>query len=164
MVGSWPRALVLGQVDPGQHSTMTTTNTPSYFRYVMNKVFMEYIDKIVVIIIWWHTFLLEDRRRAIQLVKEHLKTAMLTRKNYTNDHRQEVNFPIEDRAYLQTTPIKETEHFHVKRKLTPILPPPFKITTRREINGYQLEIPPESPTMHNVFHASQLWKCFRLPS
>ena len=49
---SQPRALVLGQVDPGQHSTMTTTNTPAHFMYPVNKVFMEYLDKIVVIIIW----------------------------------------------------------------------------------------------------------------
>ena len=33
-------------------------------------------------------------------------------------HRQEVNLLVEDRAYLQTTPLRRTKHFHVKGKLT----------------------------------------------
>ena len=44
---------------------------------------------------------------------------MSRRKNYTNHHHQEVNFLVEDRAYLQTTPLEGTNHFHVKRKITP---------------------------------------------
>jgi hypothetical protein len=28
------------------------TNAPAYFMYLMNKVFMEYLDKFVVVFIW----------------------------------------------------------------------------------------------------------------
>ena len=46
------RALTLDLEHLGPHSTETTTNPPAYFMYPVNKVFMEYLDKIVVIIIW----------------------------------------------------------------------------------------------------------------
>ena len=46
------RALTLDLEHLGSHSTKTATNSPAYFMYPMNKVFMECLDKIVVIIIW----------------------------------------------------------------------------------------------------------------
>ena len=104
--------------------------SPAYFMYPVNKVSMEYLDKLVVIIIWWPTCLPKDGRRAVQLVKEHLKTAMPRRKNYTNHHRQGVNFLIEDQVYLQATSLKGTKHFHVKGKLTPRFNNPPEIATR----------------------------------
>ena len=45
------RALTLDLEHLGPHSTKTTTNSPTYFMYPVNKVFMECLDKIVVIII-----------------------------------------------------------------------------------------------------------------
>ena len=66
---------------------------------------MEYLDKLVVIFIWRHTCLPEDGRRIVELVKEHLKTAMPRRKNYTYHHHQEVNIHVEDQVYLQATPL-----------------------------------------------------------
>ena len=141
---------------------MTITNASAHFTYPID--FMECSDKIVVIIIWGPICPPEDGRRVVQLVKEHLKTVMSRRKNYVNRYRQEVNFLVEDRAYLQTTPIEETKHFHVKGKLTPRFIGLSKITSRQEIDGYQLELPPELPMVHNIFHASQLRKCFQLPN
>ena len=125
---------------------------------------MEYLDKIVVIIIWWPTCPPEDGRRAVQLVKEHLKTTMPRKKNYTNHHHQEVNFLVEDQVYLQATSLKRTKHFHVKRNSHQDLSTFSKITARRRIDGYQLELPPEPPTMHKIFHESQLRKCFQHPN
>ena len=40
---------------------------------------------------------------------------------------------------------------------------PSEIATRRREDSYQLELPPELPDVHNVFHASQPWKYFQLP-
>ena len=45
------RALTIDLEHLGPHSTKTTTNSPAYFMYPVNKVFMECLDKIVVIII-----------------------------------------------------------------------------------------------------------------
>ena len=76
------------------------------------------------------------------------------RKNYTNHHLQEVYLRIKDQAYLQTTSLKGTKHFRVKGKLTPRFTGPLEITVRRRVDGYQLELSPELPIVHNVFHAS----------
>jgi len=50
---------------------------PLYVR--RGPVFTEYSSKLVVVIIWGPTCLPEDRRGAVQLVREHLKTAMSRR-------------------------------------------------------------------------------------
>ena len=97
------RALTLDLEPPWPTLNKSTINSPAYFMYPVNKVFMECLDKIVVIIIWWPTCPPEDGRRAVQLVKEHLKTAMPRRKNY--HHHQEVNIRVEDQVYLQATPL-----------------------------------------------------------
>ena len=46
------RALTLGLEPPWPTLNNSTTNSPAYFMYPVNKVFMECLDKIVVIIIW----------------------------------------------------------------------------------------------------------------
>ena len=97
------RALTLDLEPPWPTLNKTTTNSPAYFMYPVNKAFMECLDKIVVIIIWWPTCPPEDERRAVQLVPEHLKTAMPRRKNY--HHHQEVIIRVEDQVYLQATPL-----------------------------------------------------------
>ena len=92
----------------------------------------------------------KTEEESLKLVKEHLKIVMSRRKNYTNHHHQEVNIRVEDQVYLQATYLKGTKHFHVKGKLTPRINTPPEVTTRRRADGYQLELPPELPTMHNV--------------
>ena len=111
------RALTLDLEPPWPTLNKTTTNSLAYFTYPID--FMECLDKLVVIFLWWHTCLPEDGRRIVELVKEHLKIVMSRRKNYTNHHLQEVYLHIKDQAYLQTTSLKGTKHFHVKGKLTP---------------------------------------------
>ena len=89
---------------------------------------------------------------------------MPRRKNYTNHHRQGVNFLIKDQVYRQATSLKGTKHFRVKGKLTLRFNNPSEITSRRGVDSYQLELPPELPDVHNAFHASQPRKCFQLPN
>jgi hypothetical protein len=56
------------------------TNTPAYFMYLMNKVFMEYLDKFVVvfiddILIFSKTE--EEREKHLRLVLEKLRSNQL---------------------------------------------------------------------------------------
>ena len=76
-------------------------NASAHFTYPIG--FIECLEKLVVILLWWHTCLPEDGRRTVQLVRGFLKTAMSRRKNHTNHHRQGVNFLVEDHVYLQAT-------------------------------------------------------------
>ena len=98
---------------------------------------------------------------------------MSRKKNCINHHHQEVNLRVEDQVYLQATSLKGTQHFHDKETHTKIHRPssrslqdlttPSEITMRRREDSYQLELPPDLPNVHNIFHASQPYKCFELP-
>ena len=88
------------------------------------QVFMEYLDRLVVIYIWWPTWLSEDERRTVQLVREHLKTAMSRKKNCTNHHHQEVNLRVEDQVCLQATSLsREPSIFMASEAHTKIYQP-----------------------------------------
>jgi hypothetical protein len=55
------------------------TNTPTYFMYLMNKVFMEYLDKFVVVFI--NDILvfskMEEHKKHLRLVLEKLRSNKL---------------------------------------------------------------------------------------
>jgi hypothetical protein len=54
-------------------------------------------------------------------------------------------------------------HFKIRGKLAPRYIGPFKIMEQRGEVAYQLELPPQSSNVHDVFHVSQLRKCLRVP-
>ena len=68
-----------------------------------------------------------------------------------------------DKAYLHVTPLRGTHRFGVKGKLTPRYVGPFNILSRRGENAYRLELPEKLSKVHDVFHVSQLKKCFKDP-
>jgi hypothetical protein len=45
-------------------------------------------------------------------------------------------------------------HFKVKGKLAPWYVGSFKVLDRKGEVAYQLELPPQLPDVHNVFHVS----------
>ena len=56
-----------------------------------------------------------------------------------------------------------TCRFGIKGKLAPRYVGPFKIIGKRGDLAYQLELPSNFANVHNVFHVSQLRKCFKTP-
>jgi hypothetical protein len=52
--------------------------------------------------------------------------------------------------------------FKIRGKLAPRYIGPFKILEQRGEVAYQLELPPQLLDVHDVFHVSQLRKCFRV--
>jgi hypothetical protein len=54
------------------------TNAPTYFMYLMNKVFMEYLDKFVVVLI--DDILVYSRRKEEH--EEHLRLALQRLRGY----------------------------------------------------------------------------------
>ena len=71
-------------------------------------------------------------------------------------------FEIGDFFYLKVSPMRGVKRFHTKGKLSPKYVGPFKINDRREV-AYQLELPKQLSSVHDVFHVSQLKKCLRVP-
>ena len=68
-----------------------------------------------------------------------------------------------EQAYLRVTPFKGTHRFGIKGKLAPRYIGPFRILARRGEVAYQLELPPNLSQVHDVFHVSQLRRCFKDP-
>ena len=74
-----------------------------------------------------------------------------------------MTYEIGDQAYLRVTPLKGTHRFGIKGKLAPRYIGPFRILAKRGEVAYQLELPPHLSRIHDVFHVSQLRRCFSDP-
>ena len=72
-------------------------------------------------------------------------------------------YQLGEKAYLQVTPMKGAHRFGIKGKLAPRYIGPFTILERRGKVAYQLELPPNLSQVHDVFHVSQLRRCFKDP-
>jgi hypothetical protein len=57
--------------------------------------------------------------------------------------------------------MKGTHRFGIKGKLASRYIGPFRIVARRGQVAYKLELPPQFSHIHDVFHVSQLRKCFK---
>ena len=65
--------------------------------------------------------------------------------------------------YLKVSPLKGMQRFQLRGKLAPRYVGPFKVLSRRGEVSYQLELPEEMSTIHDVFHISLLRKCLEVP-
>ena len=68
-----------------------------------------------------------------------------------------------EKAYLRVTPMKGAHRFGIKGELAPRYIGPFTILERRGKVAYQLELPSNLSQVHDVFHVSQLRRCFKDP-
>jgi hypothetical protein len=99
----------------------------------------------------------------VQIIREKLKTSQSRQKSYADNRRRELMFEVGDFVYLKFSPMRGMKRFKVKGKLSPRYIGPFKILKRKGEVAYQLELPDSLSDMHDVFHVSQLKKCFRVP-
>ena len=77
-------------------------------------------------------------------------------------YREDI-YSRDEKAYLRVTPVKGTHRFGIKGKLAPRYIGPFHILTKRGEVAFQLELHPHLSQVHNVFHVSQLRRCFKDP-
>ena len=99
----------------------------------------------------------------VRIIREHLKTAQSRQKsNYDRKHKEMVYQPGEQ-AYLRVTPMRGTHRFGIKGKLAPCYIGPFCILSRRGPVAYRLELSSNLSQVHDVFHVSQLRRCFKDP-
>src|ERR1043165_2988747 len=66
-------------------------------------------------------------------------------------------------AYLRVTPMRGTHRFGIKGKLAPRYIGLFCILSRSGPVAYRMELPPNLSQVQNVFHVSQLRRCFKDP-
>ena len=72
-------------------------------------------------------------------------------------------YQIGEKAYLKVSPLRGVRRFGIKGKLAPRYVGPFPIIAKRGELSYQLELPDGFPRVHDVFHVSQLRRCFKDP-
>jgi hypothetical protein len=72
-------------------------------------------------------------------------------------------FEVGDHVYLKVSPMKSVKRFGVKGKLAPRYIGPFPILEKCGNVAYKLELPPSLAGVHNIFHISQLKKCWKAP-
>src|SRR3954464_1942781 len=99
----------------------------------------------------------------VRIVREQLKTAQSRQKSYYDRHHRPESYELDEKAYLRVTPLKGTHRFGVKGKLDPCYIGPFCILAKRGEVACQLELPPHLSQVHDVFHVSQLRRCFKDP-
>jgi hypothetical protein len=107
--------------------------------------------------------LIQEAEEQVRVVREKLKTAQSRQKSYADRRRRALTFDIGDKVYLKVSPKKGTQRFGLKGKLAPRYIGPFPIVAKRGEVAYKLELPPALSRIHDVFHVSQLKKCFRSP-
>ena len=107
--------------------------------------------------------LVHQSEELVRIVQENLKAAQSRQKsNYDRKHKEMVYQPGEY-AYLRVTPMRGTHRFGIKGKLAPRYIGPFRIISRSGPVTYRLELPPNLSQVHDVFHVSQLRRCFKDP-
>ena len=98
-----------------------------------------------------------------KVIRENLKAAQSRQKSYYDSKHRDLAFEIGDHVYLRVSPMKGTRPFSIKGKLSPRSVGPFKIIGKRGDLANQLELPSNFANVHDVFHVSQLRKCFKTP-
>ncbi|WMV58239.1 hypothetical protein MTR67_051624 [Solanum verrucosum] len=82
------------------------------------------------------------------------------------DHKslQDLEFEVDDWVYLKVSPLKGVLRFGKKGKLNSLYIGPYIISKRIGNATYELELLPELPTVHLVFHILMLKKFMDHPS
>jgi hypothetical protein len=107
--------------------------------------------------------ILQEAENQVHMVRENMWIMQSRQKSYANHRRRELSFEVEDFVYLKVSAMRGLRHFKVRDKLASRFIGPFKIIEKRDEVAYQLELPPQLSDVHDVFHVSQLKKCFRVP-
>ncbi|GKE39225.1 hypothetical protein Tco_1462630 [Tanacetum coccineum] len=79
---------------------------------------------------------------------------------YANLKRKPMDFQVRDRVMLIVSPWKGVVHFGEQEKLNPRYVGPFKVLEKVGSIAYKLELPQEFSRVHNLFHVSNLNKCY----
>ena len=107
--------------------------------------------------------MIQEAEEQVRIVREKLKTAQSRQKSQYDRKHKAMTFEVDEKAYLRVTPLKGTHRFGIKGKLAPRYIGPFRILAKRGEVAYQLELPPHLSRVHDVFHVSQLRRCFSDP-
>jgi hypothetical protein len=105
----------------------------------------------------------EQAEEQVRTIKIHVAATQSRQKSYADRRRKPIEFEVGDFVYLKVSPMKSVQRFGVKRKLAPRYVGPFQIIGKSGAVAYKIQLPPKMSAIFDVFHVSQLKKCFRFP-
>lgn len=107
---------------------------------------------------------LQKRETVISAQKFHLSRAQNRMKQLADRQRSERAFAVGDSVYLKLQPYRQQSlKTSTSHKLAPKFYGPFQILDKIGVVSNKLELP-QSTKIHNVFHVSQLKRCYNNPS
>src|SRR3954468_21459847 len=100
--------------------------------------------------------MIKEAEEKVRIVRDHLRTAQSREKSYYDRHHREESYNLDEKAYLEVTPLNGTQRFGIKGKLAPRYIGAFRILAKRGEVAYQLELPPHlfEYMMYSVCHNS----------
>nr|GEW19151.1 putative reverse transcriptase domain-containing protein [Tanacetum cinerariifolium] len=93
-------------------------------------------------------------------IKQRIQTARDQQKSYADLKCKPMEFQVRDKVMLKVSPWKGIVCFGKRGKLNPRYVRPFKVLKKVGAVAYKLELPQELSRVHNIFHVSNLNKCY----
>ncbi|KAD5318351.1 hypothetical protein E3N88_18297 [Mikania micrantha] len=103
--------------------------------------------------------LVHETTEKIVQIRNRMAAARDRQKSYADKRCKPLEFQVGDRVLLKVSPWKGVIRFGKRGKLNPRYVRPFEITKRIGPVAYELQLPQELSSVHNVFHVSNLKKC-----
>ncbi|GJV76399.1 putative reverse transcriptase domain-containing protein [Tanacetum coccineum] len=104
--------------------------------------------------------MVQETTEKIVLIKQRMQAAHDRQKSYPDLKRNPMEFQIRDKVMLKVSPGKGVVRFGKRGKLNPRYVGPFKVLERVRSVAYKLELPEELSRVHDMFHLSNLKKCY----
>ncbi|GJZ63308.1 putative reverse transcriptase domain-containing protein [Tanacetum coccineum] len=101
----------------------------------------------------------ETTEKIIQ-IKQRMQVARDRQKSYADLKRKPMDFQVRDKVMLKVLPWKGVVRFGKHGKLNPRYVGLFKVLEKVRSIAYKLELPEELSRVHNMFHVSNLKKCY----
>ncbi|GJR38870.1 putative reverse transcriptase domain-containing protein [Tanacetum coccineum] len=104
--------------------------------------------------------LIQETTEKIVQIKQRMEAACDRQKSYANLKCKLMDFQVRDNVMLKVSPWKGVVRFGKRGKLNPRYVGPFKVIEKVGDVVYKLELPKELSRVHNMFHVSNLKKCY----
>ncbi|GJR06821.1 putative reverse transcriptase domain-containing protein [Tanacetum coccineum] len=101
----------------------------------------------------------ETTDKVIQ-IKQRMQAAHDQQKSYADLKHKPMEFQVGDRVMLKVSPWKGVVHFGKRGKLNARYVGSFKVLEKVRSVTYKLELPQEPSRVQNIFHVSNLKKCY----
>src|SRR3954463_9266382 len=75
--------------------------------------------------------MINEAEEQVRIVCDQLKAAQSRQKSYYDRHHRQESYNVGEKAYLRVTPLKGTQRFGIKGKLSPRYIGPFRILAKR---------------------------------